>query len=278
MDKKSKCVKVGFSTILLTVTAILLCAAPSVWAEWQEVTYEGEGVVANISEPFEGIVYVKNGAELNLLVGGYISDSLNAQEGGTVNIKGGGVGFLVSAIEGAEVTVYGTDFQVNNGDVIQPPDSVNISYDTLTGKYGDGSDINLVFMSDVPIYLAAPGGGDPTPIVIDIKPGSDPNPINQGSNGLIPVAIFTTDSFDAADVDPDTVTLNGAGVAVRGKAEKLMARLEDVDGDGEDDLILQVETQSEGVVWETGQVTLTGKTYDGVDIEGTDEVVIVPPE
>ena len=92
------------------------------------------------------------------------------------------------------------------------------------------------------------------------------------------MAIFTADGFNAADVDPDTVTLNGAGVAVRGKAEKLMTRLEDVDGDGDDDLILQVDIQSEGVVWETGPVTLTGKTYGGEDIEGTDEVVIVPPE
>lgn len=37
---------------------------------------------------------------------------------------------------------------------------------------------------------------------IDIKPGSDPNSINLKSKGVIPVAILTTDDFDAADVAP----------------------------------------------------------------------------
>lgn len=45
----------------------------------------------------------------------------------------------------------------------------------------------------------------PEPVVIDIKPGSDPNAINPRSKGVIPVAILTTDTFDAQSVDPSTV-------------------------------------------------------------------------
>jgi hypothetical protein len=123
----------------------------------------------------------------------------------------------------------------------------------------------------------------PIVVSIDIKPGTYPNPINQGSNGLIPVAILTTEAFDASTVDAESVTLNGAKVAVRGKSDRLMARLEDVDGDGDMDLLLQVDTQSEGVEWTTGAVTLTGTA--GVDadgktifIQGFDDVVIVPAE
>ncbi|MHC4521451.1 MAG: hypothetical protein ACYTAS_22900, partial [Planctomycetota bacterium] len=48
------------------------------------------------------------------------------------------------------------------------------------------------------------------PICIDIKPGSWPNAINQGSNGLIPIAIFSSPEFDATQVDPTTVSLAGA--------------------------------------------------------------------
>lgn len=69
-----------------------------------------------------------------------------------------------------------------------------------------------------------------TIVDIDIKPGSDPNPINQGSNGLIPVAIFSSPCFDATTVDSTIVELGGASVAVRGKG-KSMAHKEDVDGD-----------------------------------------------
>ena len=42
-------------------------------------------------------------------------------------------------------------------------------------------------------------------VAIDIKPGSFPNSINPKSRGVIPVAILTTDSFDATTVDSTTV-------------------------------------------------------------------------
>ena len=47
-------------------------------------------------------------------------------------------------------------------------------------------------------------------IQIDIKPDDATNAINLGSNGNIPVAILSSASFDAQDVDPITVTLAGA--------------------------------------------------------------------
>lgn len=116
----------------------------------------------------------------------------------------------------------------------------------------------------------------PTQVAIDIKPGTFPNPINQGANGVIPVAILTTSEFNAADVDPATVVLNGATVAVRGKSLKLMAHMEDVDGDGDQDLLCQVDTVSWEDLGADGDVILTGKTYAGEAIEGKDSVVIVP--
>ena len=269
MEKKNGCARVGFSTILWGVLVVLLCAAPCSWA-------------VDITEPTDGPYYAEG--EVNVYAD--ITYGLFANPGSTVNIYAGAIGdglyFGITVSPDsplAVVTVYGTNFG-GDGDFSVPGQvSFTEGAGTLTGKYEDGNDINLMFMSDVPIYLAAPGGGEePQIIEIDIKPGSDLNPINPGSNGLIPVAILTTDDFNAADVDPATVTLAGAEVAVRGKAEKLMARLEDIDGDGDNDLLLQVETQSEGALWESGTVALTGKTYDGQNIEGTDEVIIVPPE
>jgi hypothetical protein len=48
-------------------------------------------------------------------------------------------------------------------------------------------------------------------VTIDIKPGSDPNAINPSSRGVIPVAILTTESFDATTVSPITVRFGPAG-------------------------------------------------------------------
>jgi hypothetical protein len=111
---------------------------------------------------------------------------------------------------------------------------------------------------------------------IDIKPGSDPNPINPGSKGLVPVAILSSDVFDATQVDPPTVSIAGATVARRGKG-KLMAHHEDVNADGLLDLLVQVETKDFDDLGTGGTVELTATTFGGQDIVGYDEVVIVPP-
>ena len=116
-------------------------------------------------------------------------------------------------------------------------------------------------------------------VEIDIKPGSYPNVINLGSQGVIPVAILSSSDFDATTVNPDTVELAGSGVAVRGKGNKYLAHEEDVNGDGLLDLVCKVETENlDPDAFQYGFVDLTGQTYDDVFIVGEDEIIIVPPE
>ena len=113
---------------------------------------------------------------------------------------------------------------------------------------------------------------------IDVKPGSYPNSINLGSRGVIPVAILSSNYFDATQVDPSTVELSGAGVAIKGKGN-ILAHQEDVNGDGLIDLVVQVETENlNPAELQTGKACLIGKTYAGDSIAGSDEIVIVPPE
>jgi len=112
-------------------------------------------------------------------------------------------------------------------------------------------------------------------IEIDIMPGSNQNPINPGSNGLVPAAILSSETFDATQVDPTSVVLDSATVAVRGKG-KSMAHEEDVNGDGLTDLVVQVETQSFADLGDGGTVELTGTTFDGQAIIGYDNIVVVP--
>jgi len=114
-------------------------------------------------------------------------------------------------------------------------------------------------------------------VKIDIKPGSHPNAVNLGTQGLIPIAILSSPDFDATTVDPETVELAGAGVAVRGKGDKYMAHEEDVDGDGLVDLVVQVSTENlEPGSFQDGYAVLTGQTHDGTPFEGRDEITIVP--
>lgn len=103
---------------------------------------------------------------------------------------------------------------------------------------------------------------------IDIKPGSDPNSINLKSKGVVPVAVLTTDDFDASDVDPETVVFAGA--------EPARWVMEDVDGDGDMDMLFHFKTQDLNLDEDSTEATLTGETIDGIPIEGTDTVNIVP--
>lgn len=107
-----------------------------------------------------------------------------------------------------------------------------------------------------------------TQIDIDIKPGSDPNSINPRSRGKTPVAILTTGAFDAATVDPTTVRFGAAGT----EAAPAHSALEDVDGDGDVDMVLHFHTQDTGIACGDTLAMLTGSTITGEQIEGTDSI------
>jgi TolB protein len=105
-------------------------------------------------------------------------------------------------------------------------------------------------------------------VAIDTTPGSLPNSINPRSKGMIPVAILTTDSFDATMVDPAIVLFGVTGT----EAAPVHSALEDVDGDGDIDLILSFNTQNTGIKCGDTSVSLTGKTLGGQMIKGSDSI------
>lgn len=113
---------------------------------------------------------------------------------------------------------------------------------------------------------------------LDIKPGSDPNSINLKSKGVIPVAVLSTQTangdavdFDATDIDWSTVVF-GPGDATEAHGQ---GHVEDVDGDGDDDMVFHFRTQDSGLSCGDTDATLTGQTNGGQDFEGTDAVNLV---
>ncbi len=103
---------------------------------------------------------------------------------------------------------------------------------------------------------------------VDVKPGSDTNPINLKSKGVIPVAILTTTAFDATTVDPLSVAFgpNGA-MEAHGKGH-----IEDADDDGDLDMVLHFRTQQTGIACGDTEAALTGETVGGQQIEGSDTI------
>jgi len=180
-----------------------------------------------------------------------------------------------------DVTVYGTDFKLDGAPL--DPSVTEFTVDrftggVLTGTYANGDSINLWFLSDAPINVRPPDAG----IAIDIKPGNEQNNINLKSKGVVPVAILTTDDFDAATVDPATAEFAGA--------EPERWKPADVDNDGDDDLLLHFRTQELELDQDSTEATLTAQLIQlesqmsirstaqvsgGTIISGTDKVRIV---
>jgi hypothetical protein len=132
---------------------------------------------------------------------------------------------------------------------------------------------NVVYFDDIALWQPE----TTIAVEIDIKPGDDPNPINLKARGVLPVAVFSCETFDATRIDPATVLLAGAPVAVSGgKHARWMAHAEDVDGDGLLDLVLHFDNQSlDPTQLQDGVAVLAGATYDGDQIEGQDDIVLV---
>lgn len=120
-------------------------------------------------------------------------------------------------------------------------------------------------------------------VLIDIKPGSDPNCFNINGHGVIPVAILGSADFDVTLINtgPNAVNplvFNGLDVRVRGKKGPLCS-IDDTNGDGHLDLVCHFEDDaSQWVVGDDDEGVITGELFDGTLIEGTDSICIVPQQ
>jgi hypothetical protein len=126
----------------------------------------------------------------------------------------------------------------------------------------------------------------PLEVSIDIKPGSDVNPVNLKSNGVLPVAILTTSiadgdavDFGASTVDTSTIQFGDTGSGLA-SVSALRTSLEDVDGDGDLDVIVHFsmrDIKAAGALdADSVDAVLSAKTISGGDIFGSDSLRIVP--
>jgi len=127
-------------------------------------------------------------------------------------------------------------------------------------------------------------------ILIDIKPGSYPNSWGcKAVDGAVPVAILSTEAFDATRVDESSVFFGASGSDAeplnRDPAGNVRRQVEDVDGDGKEDMVFRFrfgdtgfscdaipEGNPDGILlaW------LTATTLDGQPVWGVDEIRLVP--
>ena len=116
------------------------------------------------------------------------------------------------------------------------------------------------------IFVHGPLINQPLGITIDIAPRRDPNRIIP-DRGRPAVAILTDASFDATQVDPASVQFGPAA------ADPMNHRIIDVDDDGDLDQVFYFLTEETGIACGDTEATLTGVTYEGVVVSGTDSII-----
>ena len=82
------------------------------------------------------------------------------------------------------------------------------------------------------------------------------------------MAILTTGSFDATTASPTTLRFGRTGT----EAAPARSALADVDGDGDLDLILYFNARATGIKCGDVSALLTGETFGGQAIQGSDSI------
>lgn len=233
---------------------------------------------------YEGIFLAGNPADNSVL-----TDYVNA--GGNVYLMGGtglGGAFAEAARWNTFLNAFGLNFGApyNGVSGVLPITSSHPIFAGVSALFqNNGNSVSEVNPTDPNTDILEFSGGHGLygvfaealiEVTVDIKPGSDPNCINNDDHGVIPIAILGSASFDVTQIDPATVSLDSLAVKAVGKSNKLLAHIEDVNSDGFDDLVLQIQDGDGAFLGGSGTATVTGNLFDGTAIEGTDSLCIVP--
>lgn len=108
---------------------------------------------------------------------------------------------------------------------------------------------------------------------VDIKPGSERNPVNPRSKGVVPVAILGSDAFDVGNIDVTTLSFGSNGAT---PVDPGGGHLEDVNSDGFLDLVSHYSVPSTGISPGDQSACVTAQTLDGTPLNGCDAIVTVP--
>jgi hypothetical protein len=155
--------------------------------------------------------------------------------------------------------------------------SGRVVLDTLTKEFVAQQPVGMgptAFLRNLLAYALSQEAACVIDVAIDVKPGSTDNPINLRARGVVPVAILTMPGFDALGVDAPSVCFGDAEEPGQRDCTEAHGRShrEDVDGDGDADLVFHFDVRETGIDLGDTEACLHGETFGGIPIAGCDAV------
>jgi hypothetical protein len=125
------------------------------------------------------------------------------------------------------------------------------------------------------LHLAVEGSST---LQLDIKPDSIANPINLTSEGVIPVLVPATNTFDPMMIDRSTLAFGPAAATAKHEKNGNYGHFEYLDEEETQfvGLVAHFSTQETGIASGDTEACLTGELLDGTPFEACDSIFIVP--
>jgi hypothetical protein len=185
---------------------------------------------------------------------------------GTSSIGTSDVGYALSHFTG----VYGTTRIVGGAifQLVYPPGTdlrsvVDFRTLRVTAFHGLGDR----YEAPGTLTFAIEPEATPLPLAVDVKPGSDRNPVNLRSK-QVSVAVLGTETLPVTALDVGSLTVGGAST--------LRTTMTDINGDGRVDLLLKGAIRSMNLTTASNQICVAGRTALGREVLGCDNIRIVP--
>ncbi|MCR9200192.1 MAG: pectinesterase family protein [Planctomycetaceae bacterium] len=114
-------------------------------------------------------------------------------------------------------------------------------------------------------------------VEIDIDPNDASNTINLRKDKRVDVVLFSSFEFDATLVDIDSLRFGATGtedsLSRKGRQQSPRIRFEDINGDGQLDLIATFDVANTGLTTDDTEAILTGRLLDGTDFMARQTIV-----
>ncbi|MBI1738699.1 MAG: hypothetical protein HYR58_05575 [Acidobacteria bacterium] len=113
-------------------------------------------------------------------------------------------------------------------------------------------------------------------VQVAVYPGDSLRALPREAASVLPVVIFSSATFNAATINPETLFLNAAKNSLSGLNGKSACHMEDPNRDGRLDLVCSVQTNATRAKPGMAQVALEGQTSDGTRFRGEFVLQLLP--